>query len=114
MSELQIKRKIASKGVPADGSMKEGELIVNPADARLWVGAVGADGTGGIPPISLNPTVSVKIADFSIDITDGVDHHYKVASVADGGAAAIVVTIPTGLPVGHRFQVSCQADTTFV
>ena len=108
MSELQIKRRNLTTEVPADGSMKEGELIVNPADARLWVGAVGADGTGVIPPISLNPTVSVKIADFSIDITDGVDHHYKVDT------AGVVVTIPDTLPVGHRFQVSCQADTTFV
>ena len=111
MSELQIKRRIATGEVPAVTSLKEGELIVNPTDASLWVGLAGAALQDAV---SLTPSASVKTDPFTVSVLDGADHHYKVAAVADGGAAAIVVTIPDTLPVGHRFQVSCQADTTFV
>ena len=113
MSELQIKRRIGAGQVPAGGSLKEGELIVNPVDVKLWVGAVGEDGTtGSAPPVLLNagsePTTSEKLLSFTVDEADGMDHHYRVTG------AGVVVTIPDTLSAGFRFQVSCMADTTFV
>ncbi len=114
MSKLQIKRRILTTEIPVDGSLAEGELLVNPADGLLWVGDVGQDGVIGgtdLPPVPLGgkeSTVSIKTLSFNVDEADGMDHHYAVTG------AGVVVTIPDTLSVDFRFQVSCQADTTFV
>jgi len=112
MSELQIKRRIGAGQVPAGGSLKEGELIVNPVDVKLWVGDVGGVGAPVLLNAGSEPTTSVESAGFTVDLASsaimGMDHHYRVDT------AGVVVTIADDLPAGYRFQVSCLADTTFV
>ena len=53
------------------------------------------------------PTVSLEAASFTVAEADGFDHWYSAT------APSVVVTIPTGLTVGHRFTVKAEVDTVF-
>ena len=55
----------------------------------------------------LRPTVSVEIADFTVAASDGFDHWYKIRT------ENITITIPAGLPVGHRFTIDGMITTLF-
>jgi len=63
--ELQIKRFLTAGGEPADGYLKEGEIIVNPVDKKLWVG----DSSGN--PVWLNSpaTAALGYAELGYRIT---------------------------------------------
>ena len=96
MPKIKFKNSVTTTAVPTNGSLAQGELVINIADQKAWVGDPAGNPTKVIGTLANQNSNAVSITGGSISVTSWNSSAATVSTATIGGTAITEIGATSG------------------
>ena len=96
MPKIRFKNSVTTSNVPANGSLDPGELAINIADKKAWVGNASNNPVKVLGTIANQDSNNVSITGGTISVTNWTNTTATVGTATIGGTAITEIGASTG------------------